>query len=121
PVGFVEYEVLEARQPGVPRPEMIEQAAARANNDVEAAAESVLLRSDADAAIHRRRRDRRVDGQITEVCEDLRRELPRGRQHECARRPTWPANERVENRQQERSSLAAAGHRRRQEIAPFER
>jgi len=58
-----------------------------------------------------------VDGQIGQVFEDLRRELARRRQHERARRAARLVDQLVENRQQERGGLAAAGHRARQEIA----
>ena len=69
PVRFVEHEELEARQLRVGRAEMIEQPARRADDDVDAAAERVFLRSHADAAEDRRRRERRVDGEVVEILE----------------------------------------------------
>ena len=50
PVGFVEHQKLQTVQLGVVRSEMIEQAARRADDDVDAAAEGVFLGTHADAA-----------------------------------------------------------------------
>ena len=53
-VRLVEHEILEAAELRVRLPEVIEKTARRADDDVDAAAERVLLRPHADAAIHGR-------------------------------------------------------------------
>ncbi len=85
-IGFVEHEVLEAAQLRVRLPEMIEQPARRADDDVDAAAEGVLLRAHADAAVHREAADRRVNGEVLQIFDNLRRELARRGDDERARR-----------------------------------
>ena len=72
---------------GVRRLEVIEQPARRGDDHVHAAAEGVLLRAHADAAVDRGAGQRRVHGERVEVLEDLRRQLARRRQHQRARRP----------------------------------
>ena len=109
-VGFVEHEVLQAAELRVGRAEVIEQAAGRRDDDVDAAAEGVLLRPHADAAEDGGRGQRRVHREVVEVFDDLRRELARRRQHERARRAARLADQAVEDRQQKRRGLAAAGH-----------
>ena len=52
---------------------------------------------------------------------DLCRELARRCEHECPRRPAWPVDELVQDRQQERGRLAASRHRASEDIAPLER
>ena len=89
---------------------MIEQPAGRADDHVDAAAERVLLRPHADAAVDRRRGERRVDREIVEVFDNLRRELAGRRQHERARRAARLVDQPMQDRQQERRGLAAAGH-----------
>ena len=56
---------------------MIEQPAWRADDDVDAAAEGVLLRAHADAAIHGKAADGRVNRKVLEVFDNLRRQLAR--------------------------------------------
>ena len=63
----------------------------------------------------------RVDRQVGQILENLRGELARRRQDERARRAARAADQLVEDRQQERGRLAAAGHRAGEQIAPFER
>ena len=55
-IGFIEHEILEAAELRVRLPEVIEQPPRRADDDVDTAAEGVLLRSHADAAVDGRRR-----------------------------------------------------------------
>ena len=103
-------------------PEMIEQPARRADDDVDAAAERVLLRSHADAAVDRGRGQRRVHGEVVQVFDDLRRELARRRQDQRARRPARLRRiSCVQNRQQEGGGLAAAGHRAGEQVLSGER
>ena len=99
---------------------MIQQPARRRDDDVDAAAEGVFLRSHADAAEDRRGRERCVDRHVREVLEDLRRELSGGCEDERARRAARLRDQLVENGQQERRGLAAAGHGAGEEIAALE-
>ena len=120
-VRFVEHEVLEAAELRVRLPEVIEQAARRADDDVDAAAERVLLRPHADAAEDRGGGQRRVHGEVVQVFDDLRRQLARRRQHERARRAARLVDQLVQDRQEERGGLAAAGHRAGEQVLPGER
>ena len=61
---------------------MIEQAARRGDDDVDAAAKRVLLRPHADAAVDGRAGHRRVHGQVVQILEDLRGQLARRREDE---------------------------------------
>ncbi len=100
---------------------MIEQAARGRNHHVHAAAKGMLLGAHAHTAEHGRAVERGVHGQIVHVLEDLGGELAGGRQHERARHPSGTADQLVQNRQQERRGLAAAGHRACQQVAPRHR
>ena len=120
-IGFVEHQILEAGELRVRRPKMIEQPARRRDDDVHAAAKRVLLRTHADAAKHRGAGDRRVHRQIGQVFDDLRRQLTRRRQDERTRHAARLRHQPVEDRQQERSGLAAAGHRAGKQIPALER
>ena len=57
-----------------------------------------------------------MHGEVVEVLDDLRGELTRRRQHERARGAARLLDEAVQDRQQERGGLAAAGHRAREQI-----
>ena len=100
---------------------MIEQPAGRADDDVDPAPEGVLLGRHADTAVDACGRDRSMDGQVSEVRQNLRRQLTRWREHERAGRTARPADEGVEDREEERGGLSASSHRRREDVAPFER
>ena len=115
-VRFVEDEILQPLQLAVGRLEMVEQTARRGDDDVDARAEGVLLRPHADAAEDGGRRQRRVHREVVEVGDDLRRELTRRRQHECARRAALLGHQLVQQRQQEGRGLAAAGRGAGEEI-----
>ena len=97
--------------------EVIEQAARRGDDDVDAAAEGVLLRAHADAAVDRGAGQRRVHGERVEVLENLRGELARRRQHQRPRRPARLLDQPVQDRQQEGRGLAAAGLRAGEHVA----
>ena len=85
------------------------------DDDVDAAAEGVLLRSHADAAEDRGAGDRRVHRQIVEVGENLRRELACRRQHQRASYAAALGRSACARiGRQERRRLAAAGHRARE-------
>ena len=120
PVGFVEHEVLEAGQLRVRLAEVIEQPARRRDDHVDAAPERMLLRTHADAAEDRRAGDRRVHGEVLQVLVDLRRQLARRREHERARDAARAVDQLVQDREEERRGLAAAGHRAGEDVAPFE-
>ena len=109
-VGFIEDEDLEPLELRVAVLEVIEQTSGRGDDDVDAAAEGVLLRPHADAAVDRGAGQRRVHGQLAQMLVDLRRQLARRREDQRARRAALLADQPVENRQQERRGLAAAGH-----------
>ena len=117
PVRLVEDEDLEAGELRVREPEVVEEAAGRRDDHVDAAPEGVLLRAHADAAEHGRAGHRRVHRELLEVLVDLRRELPRGREDERARGAARLAHEAVQDRQEERGGLAAAGHRAGEHVA----
>ena len=91
------------------------------DDDVDAAAERVLLRPHADAAEDGGRGQRRVHGEIVQVFDDLRRQLARRRQHQRARRPARLVHQAVQDRQQKRRGLAAAGHRAGEQVLAGER
>ena len=55
-------------------------------------------------------RERRVHRELVQVLVDLRRQLARRRQHQRARRAARLADQAVQDRQQKRGGLAAAGH-----------
>ena len=105
----------------VARAHVIQQASRRRDDDVDAAAEGVLLRSHADAAEDRRAGDRRVDRELVQILQNLRRQLTRRRQHQRPRRPPRLVDQTVENRQQERRGLAASGLRRRDDVLALHR
>ncbi len=73
-IGFVEHEELEPGQLRVGHAEVIEEAAGRGDDDVDAAAERVLLRPHADAAEDGGAAERRVHGQVVR---DRRASAPR--------------------------------------------
>ena len=77
----------------------------------------VLLRSHADAAEHRRGGHRRMHREIVEVVDDLRRQLARRRQHQRARGAARLVDQLVQDRQQKRGRLAAAGHGAGEQVA----
>ena len=120
-IGLVQHEVFDAVEPGVRRLEVIEQPARRGDDHVHAAAEGMLLRTHAHAAVHRGAGQRRMHGQRVEVLEDLRRELARRRQHERARRAARLADQPVQDGQQKGRGLAAAGLRAGEHVAPGHR
>jgi len=99
---------------------VIEQPAGRSDDDVDAAAEGVLLRSHADAAEDCRCRDRRMHRKVGEIAKDLGGEFAGRRQHERTRGAARLGHQAVEDREKKRRGLAAAGHRTGQQIAAFE-
>src|SRR5687767_9388764 len=103
---------------------MIEQTAWRTDDDIDAAAERVLLRSHADAAVHGKSADGRVNREVLEVFDNLRRKLARRRDDERASRARTAArlvHQPIENRQQEGGGLPAARLGTCEKIAACER
>jgi len=119
-IRLVEDQVLDLVEFRVRRPHVVDQTARRRDDDVDPAAERVLLRSHADAAVDRGGGHRRVDGERLEVLQDLRRQLAGWRQDERPRRPPRPLDERVDDREQKGRGLPAAGLRARDEVTAFE-
>ncbi len=119
-IRFVEHQELEPGHLRVGHPEVIEEAAGRGDDDVDAAAERVLLRPHADPAEDGGAAERRVHGQIVEIGEHLGGELTGRRQHQRPGRPARPIHQLVEDRQQERRGLAAAGGGAAQDVATLE-
>ena len=113
--------MVDAIELGVRVLEMVEQPARRRDEDVDARAKRVLLRPHADAAEDRGRRERRVDGELLELLEDLRGELARGREDQRARGAALLLDQVMQDRKQKRRGLAAAGLRAGEQIAAFER
>ena len=101
---------------------MIEQAAGRGDDEVDAGAQRAILRTGGDAAKHGRAGESGVIAEALEVFFDLERQLTRRREHEHARglrtrriARIFGVELRVEqalhDRQQERGGLARAGLR----------
>src|SRR5690606_35688017 len=85
-IGFVEHQHLDVRQVDGALASVIEQAAGRCDEDVDAAAQSVDLRVDVDAAEHDGRRQLDVLAVRDDALLDLRRELARRREDQRADR-----------------------------------
>ena len=92
----------------------------RRDDDVDAAAEGVLLRAHADAAVDRGAGERRVHREVAQVLVDLRGELAGRGEDQGARRAALLAHQPVQDREQERRALAAAGHRAGEDVAALE-
>ena len=130
PVGFVEDEDLDPRQIEVALALVVEQAAGRGDEDVDAALQLRGLRADADAAEHDHRRLLRVLAVHANAFLDLRRELARGREDQRADRLFRGSrrvrgcrgrrSEPLQHRQHEAGGLAGAGLRAGEQIAAGE-
>ena len=115
-VGLVEHEDLDVRQVERALAVVVEQAARRGDQDVDAAAQLVDLRLHADAAEHHHAGQLGVLAVGAHAFLDLRRELARRRQDEGAdRQPAARIAHRrlghqaVQHRQHEAGGLAGAG------------
>jgi hypothetical protein len=82
PVRFVQHQVLDARQRGVLPGEMVEQPARGRDHDIHATPERMLLGPHADTAVNGRAGERSVNRKVVQILEDLRGQLPGGRQHQ---------------------------------------
>ena len=85
-VGLVEHEDLDAREIDVALAVMVEQAAGRGDEDVDAALQLRGLRAEADAAEQHHRRELQVLAVGLDRRFDLRRELARRREDQRAQR-----------------------------------
>ena len=85
-VGFVEHEDFELREVADVAAHVIEQAAGRGDDDVDAGFERAFLRLHRHAAVDGDARHRRVIREALNLVVDLRRELARGREDQRARR-----------------------------------
>ena len=124
-VGFVQHQGVDRRQVRGALAEVVEQAARRRDQHVEAAAQRIDLRLHADAAEDGGRAQGRVRAVVLEAVEDLRREFARRRQHQHARGATGRARrafrkELGQDRQREAAGLAGAGLRRGHEVVAGE-
>ena len=121
PVGLVQHQMLEPGELRVGRPEVVQEPAGRADDDIHPAAERVLLRPDRDAAEDRRGAEGRMDREVVEVLEDLRRQLAGRGDDQGARRSARLVDQLVEDRQEKRRGLAAARDGAGQHVAPGHR
>ncbi len=115
-VGFVEDEDLDPAQIERALAGMVEQAAGRGHQDVDAAAQLVDLRLHADAAEHHHAGELAVLAVVAHAFLDLGRELARRRQDQRADRRTTARialgrlrHQAVQHRQHEAGGLAGAG------------
>jgi hypothetical protein len=111
PVRLVEDEDLEAVELRVVVLEVVEEPPRRRHQDVDPLAEVLLLRPHGDAAEDGRSLDGRELGEPLHVLDDLRRQLPRGGEHQYPGRAAGLVVQPVQDRQQEGRGLAAARHR----------
>ena len=127
PVGLVEHEELDRGEIDVTLPVMIEQAAGRGHQDVDAALELHGLRPDAHAAEDHHRREFQVLAVHADGFFDLRGEFAGGREDQRAQRLALGARVRgrlvgqaLQHRQYETGGLAGAGLRAGEEVATGE-
>ena len=120
PVGLVDHQDLDAAQRRVRRAHVVEQTAGCGDDHVDAPAEGLLLRPHAEAAEDRRRRRARVASELPDVLLDLRGQLARGRQDEGPGHALGLVRQAMQDRQGEGRGLAAAGHRRRDEVTSLD-
>src|SRR5262245_9155996 len=108
-IGLVEHEMRDVVEFGVRLPEVIEQTAGRRDDDVDAGAEGVFLRTHADAAENRCSRDRRVYRELLELLENLCSQLSRWREDQRARGAAFLLDQLLKDGEKEGCRLAAAG------------
>lgn len=108
---------------------MIEQTSRRCDDDIDAAAQRIDLRIDADAAEHHRRLEFQILAIRAHAFFDLRGEFARRREDQRAHRTFRAARGRgrdrpklrqaLQDRQREAGGLAGAGLRAREQVAAF--
>jgi hypothetical protein len=123
-IGLVEDEHLGVPEIRRPLSHVIEQAAGRRNQDVEAACQSLTLRPIADAAEHHGHAQVEVPAVGFEAFRDLGRKLARRRENEnastTARSGLPVVCEAMQNRQGKGGGLAGAGLRDAEQVAAGE-
>ena len=115
-VRLVQHQHFQAGQAAVGLPEVVEETARCGHEDVDPAAERLLLRGIADPAEDGGSREPSVARQLLPVLVDLRRQLARGGEDEDPRHAAGAPEKALENRQQERRGLSAPGHGARQDV-----
>ena len=112
-VDLVEHQEFDRAEAGDAGVEVIEEAAGRRHQHVEAGLEGANLRAVRHAAEHDRDLERKPVGEVAEALGDLARQFARRAQHENARAASWRGapvgRELVENREREGCGLAGAG------------
>ena len=86
-VGFIEDEELDMTEVDESLSEHVEETSRGSNEDVNAAAENLLLRALGDAAKHDHAADIQMLGILLEILLDLSSELARGAEHQRANFP----------------------------------
>ena len=126
-IGFVEHEDLHMAQVERALLVVVEQAAGRGHEDVDATAQLVDLRLHADAAEHHHARQRQVLAVGAHALFDLRGEFARGREDQrtdgdAAFRVLGArhGSQAVQHRQHEACGLAGAGLRAGEQVAAFQ-
>jgi len=120
PIGLVEHQHLDAGQGGVTGAHVVEQAAGRGDDHVDAPAERLLLRPYADAADDDRHRHARVPAEQLDALLDLRGQLAGGGQDQRPGNAPGPAGQALQDGQDEGRRLAAAGLGAGQDVAAFD-
>ena len=126
-VGFVEHEDLDVPQIDVALRRVIEQPARRRDEHVDAAAQLAICGLMLTPPKIDGRLQRHVLAVVAHALLDLRRELARRREDQCAdaarpfvRRRRGARHEPLQQRQREAGRLAGAGLRAGHDVAPFE-
>ena len=122
-VGLVDHHDLHAGQHQLAALEVVEQAAGRGDQHVDAAVDQLVLVLEADAADQQRHRELQVRRVLLELLGDLGGELAGRGEDEAARHPGAGAalGELAEHRQHEGAGLAGAGLGDAEDVAAFER
>ena len=113
-VGLVQHQHLDLREVDAAAVEVVDQAAGRGDEHVDAAAQGIDLALHADAAVHGRHAQGQVPGVTAQAVVHLQGELARRRQHQRARTARSlavrrPAGEVLQQGQAEGGGLAGAG------------
>jgi len=122
-VGLVQHQNFDLRQVDRPLADVVEQAARRGDQDVNAAAQLVGLRAETNAAEDHGGLERDMLAVGAYALLHLRRELARGRENQRAHRAlraARPGVQKLQQRQRETGGLAGAGLRAGENIAAFE-
>ena len=121
-VGFVEDDDLHAVEAQRLAADVIERAARRGDDDVDAALERPKLRLHRRAAVDRQRDDAQRLAVLVHRLGHLHRQLARGHENQRAVRSRGSAfgSDEMQQRQRERGGLSRAGRRLAEQVAPRE-